>query len=302
MRRALVLTYEKEEPMKRQIQKESAETLSVKTAQPNLANKITFSFGRNWQDFVGRYMNPDREKIAIASLVEFLKQKDLKNLDFLDIGCGSGLFSLAAYRLGAKRIVSVDVDPFSVECTSRLRAAVGSPQNWTILEGSILEKDCVERLEPADIVYAWGSLHHTGAMWDAIRNACKLVSSNGKFYLAIYNKVDGRNGSEFWLKVKKLYNRVSTPAKRALELAFIVRYQVLPELIRFRNPFLYWRSYSKGRGMSAYIDTRDWLGGYPYEFASVDEILRFCRTEMGVRLVNLRAVNNLGVNEFLFQK
>jgi hypothetical protein len=204
--------------------------------------------------------------------------------------------------LGAKRIVSVDVDPFSVECTARLRAAIGSPQNWSVVQGSILEKDCVESLEPADIVYAWGSLHHTGAMWSAIRNACELVSANGKFYLAIYNKVEGRNGSEFWMKVKKLYNRVSMPAKRAMELAYIVRYQALPELIRFRNPFSFWRNYSKGRGMSAYIDTRDWLGGYPYEFASVDEIVRFCRAELGVRLVKLRAVNNLGVNEFLFQK
>jgi SAM-dependent methyltransferase len=288
--------------MSGQIQIESAETLSGEAAQPNPGNKVTFSFGRNWQDFVERHLNPERERIAISSLVEFLKQEDLKDLDFLDIGCGSGLFSLAAYRLGARRIVSVDVDPFSVECTARLHAAIGSPQNWRVVQGSILEKNCVEKLEPADIVYAWGSLHHTGAMWNAIRNACELVSANGKFYLAIYNKVDGRNGSEFWLKVKRFYNHVSTPVKRILELAFIVRYVFLPELIRLRNPIYFWRNYSKGRGMNAYTDTRDWLGGYPYEFASVDEILRFCRREMGVRLVKLRAVNNLGVNEFLFQK
>jgi hypothetical protein len=128
------------------------------------------------------------------------------------------------------------------------------------------------------------------------------VSLNGRFYLGFYNKVDGPNGSEFWLKVKKLYNRVSTPAKRVLELAFILRYQALPEIIRLRNPISFWRNYSKRRGMSAYIDTRDWLGGYPYEFASVDEILRFCQADLGVRLVKVRPANNLGVNQFLFQK
>jgi 2-polyprenyl-3-methyl-5-hydroxy-6-metoxy-1,4-benzoquinol methylase len=288
--------------MSREIQMESVEALSANATQAKPGNKVTFSFGRNWQDFVQRHLNPERERIAIASLVEFLERKDLNNLHFLDIGCGSGLFSLAAHRLGARRIVSVDVDPFSVECTARLRATIGSPQNWSVVQGSILEKDCVEKLEPADVVYAWGSLHHTGAMWRAIRNACKLVSANGQIYLAVYNKVEGRNGSEFWLKVKKFYNSLSTPAKRALELAYIARYQALPELIRFRNPFSFWRNYSRGRGMSAYIDTRDWLGGYPYEFASVDEILRFCQAEMSLRVVKLRAVNNLGVNEFLFQK
>jgi SAM-dependent methyltransferase len=286
----------------RQIHLESGGTLLSDSAQVNLGTEITFSFGRNWQDFVERYLNSERERIAIASLVEFLQQKDLNNLDFLDIGCGSGLFSLAAYRLGAKRIVSVDVDPFSVECTARLHVSIGSPRNWTVVQGSILDKDCVDRLEAADIVYAWGSLHHTGAMWNAIRNTCDLVSSNGRLHLGIYNKVDGRNGSEFWLKVKKLYNRVSMPSKRSMELAYIARYQVLPELIRFRNPLSFWRNYSKSRGMSAYTDVRDWLGGYPYEFASVDEIVRFCEVEFGVRLVNLRAANNLGVNEFLFQK
>ncbi len=134
--------------------------------QPDRSEKITFSFGRNWQDFVKRYLNPERETMATASLLEFLERKDLKDLSFLDIGCGSGLFSLAAYRLGAKRIVSVDVDPFAVECTTRLRQAIGSPKNWSILNGLILDRSCVAKLEPADIVYvwAWGSLHHTGAM------------------------------------------------------------------------------------------------------------------------------------------
>jgi len=283
----------------RTVQEEAQETPS-KTTRPDRSEKVTFSFGRNWKDYVESYLNPEREKVAAASLVEFLERTDLKDLYFLDIGCGSGLFSLAAYRLGARRIVSVDVDPFSVECTTRLREAAGSPEIWQVLQGSILDKNCAKRLEPADIVYAWGSLHHTGAMWDAIRNASELVAPNGFFYLAIYNKVEGRGSSAFWLKVKKFYNRASTPTKRLTELAYIVRYQVLPELVRFRNPFSVWHSYSKRRGMSPLIDVRDWLGGYPYEFAAADEIFRFCSRECGFTLVNLRAVNSLALNEFLF--
>lgn len=130
----------------------------------------------------------------------------------------------------------------------------------------------------------------------------RLASSDGMFYLVIYNKVEGRTGSEFWLKVKKLYNRVPTSMKRMMEMVFIVRYEILTKLIRFENPLSYWRNYSKSRGMNPWIDIRDWLGGYPYEFATSDDVIRFCQAEVGFRLVNLRAMNNLGVYEFLFEK
>src|SRR5437763_1101914 len=101
--------------------------------------KITFSFGENWLDFVDSHLDEERERIARESLAAFLERKDLTGLTFLDIGCGSGLFSLGAHRLGATRIVSVDVDPRSVQSTSKLRQAAGSPPSWTVLHGSILD-------------------------------------------------------------------------------------------------------------------------------------------------------------------
>src|SRR2546429_5177126 len=144
--------------------------------------------GENWQQYVSRYFNPERERIASESLVGLL-DTDLTGKYFLDIGAGSGLFSLCAHKLGAGRVVSVDVDPESVESCNNLREMCGSPEGWEVLHGSILDPALLDELDPADVVYSWGVLHHTGDMYRAIENASRLVAPDGIFAIAIYNRV-----------------------------------------------------------------------------------------------------------------
>ncbi|MGH9469401.1 MAG: class I SAM-dependent methyltransferase [Terriglobia bacterium] len=272
------------------------------TPAKTASEKVTFSFGRNWQRFIEQSLDANRERIAMNSITEFLELPDLEGQSFLDVGCGSGLFSLGALRLGARRITSFDVDPFSVRCCEELKRRAGDPAHWQVLHGSVLDEAFLAQVEKASVVYAWGSLHHTGEMWRAIRNAASLVDSRGLLYMAIYNKVLGRKGSEFWLRVKKIYNRSSVVGKRALEAAHFFRNGLLRKLASFENPMTLFTQYSKDRGMSYWTDVRDWLGGYPYEFASVDEIFRYGTRDLGMNLVNLRATNTLGTNEFLFRR
>lgn len=264
--------------------------------------KITFSFGRNWQRFLERSVDPERERIAMNSIRDFLEVSDLKGRSFLDVGCGSGLFSLGAFRLGARQVVSFDVDPFSVRCCEEIKRRAGNPACWQVLQGSVLDEAFLAQAGKADVVYAWGSLHHTGDMWRAIRNAASLVETKGLFYLSIYNKVMGRKGSLFWLRVKKLYNRSPWTGKRVLEGVHFFRNGFLRKLASLENPMTLFTQYSRDRGMSYWTDVRDWLGGYPYEFASTDEIFRFGVRELRMELVNLRSTNTLGTNEFLFRR
>src|SRR5205823_13815006 len=94
---------------------------TVAASQSNTGKSETrFAFGRNWQHFL---QNVDEERIAEAekSLCSMLEIQDLRGKSFLDVGCGSGLFSLAAIRLGASRIHSFDFDPQSVACTQTLK-------------------------------------------------------------------------------------------------------------------------------------------------------------------------------------
>src|SRR5271165_5742327 len=78
-----------------------------------------FEFGKNWQRFLA-VLNPERIARAEASLKTALRLDSLDGARFLDAGSGSGLFSLAASRLGA-RVHSFDYDPASVACTAELR-------------------------------------------------------------------------------------------------------------------------------------------------------------------------------------
>jgi len=265
-----------------------------------------FSFGKNWKEFLKSY-DAERLDQACRSLSDFLGQNKLSGKSFLDIGCGSGLFSYAAYSLGAARVVSFDIDPYSVECCKQLRGLAHDPPSWAVQQGSILDKTFIENLETYDIVYSWGVLHHTGKMWEAVENAMTLVSPDGYLYIALYNKIVGRNGRpswihEFWLTIKKTYNKYPWVGRYIFEPAAVSAYLVMLLFMRM-NPYKYVREYKSHRGMSWRTDATDWLGGYPYEFAAVDEVFSFVRSyDPSFQLINIKTTSGRGLNWYLFKK
>ena len=274
------------------------------TYEKTYKNKNHFSFGKNWKDFLE---NLDEERInqAKKSLVNFLGSKaNIENKTFVDIGCGSGLFSLAAYLLGASKVVSTDIDDSSIWCTNFLKNKYKKPKNWQIIKGSALDKKFINSLGKFDIVYSWGVLHHTGNMYQAIINVSKIVKPSKIFYLAIYNKSTSfwqGGSSKFWLKIKKLYNS-STKCQKSLILKIYMTYQITSLILISRtNPISFIQNYKKKRGMSWKHDLIDWLGGYPYEFALPDEIINFLSNK-GMSCKKLIFRNGTGCNEYLFVK
>ena len=245
-----------------------------------------FSFGRNWDRFVRESFNEERVEISRRHLLDFLGVPDLSGKTFLDIGCGSGIHSLAAFRSGASRVVSFDVDPFSVRATEWVREKSGSPQAWVVLEGSILDRDFVSSLEPSDIVYSWGVLHHTGNLWEAVRNAAGRAPPGGLFYIALYEKT---SESPYWIDVKQRYNRASAMGKRFMELGYVYR-----TFLRTKSPGKLLGNlrqifgYRASRGMAFWTDMRDWLGGWPYEPATPGEVTDFCERALGLKTVKVK--------------
>ncbi len=264
-----------------------------------MKNDKNFSFGKNWLNFLN-HLTDDRIRTAEQSLKDFLNVGGLQGKKFLDIGCGSGLFSYSAHQLGADHVISFDVDPFSVQCCKYMHQKAGNPENWQVLEGSILDPEFAKSLGTFDIVYSWGVLHHTGSMWEAIKNAAGRVHSGGKFYIALYNKTNGLNGSRLWLKFKKFYNFSPTPVKRILEFLYWAMF-CIAKLVRLKNPVAEIRNYQLNRGMDFITDMRDWLGGYPYEFATTNEVTDFMKLHFpNFKLINLESSSGTGNNLFLF--
>jgi 2-polyprenyl-3-methyl-5-hydroxy-6-metoxy-1,4-benzoquinol methylase len=170
-----------------------------------------FEFGKNWSRFLA-VVDEARIREAESSLRDMLGVDDLVGRTFLDVGSGSGLFSLAASRLGAARVHSFDYDPASVACTLELRRRHGpAATEWSAERGSALDTAYLRSLGRFDVVYAWGVLHHTGDMWTAIANTADAVADGGRLFISIYNDQGAR--SRAWRAIKRAYNALPTPLR-----------------------------------------------------------------------------------------
>lgn len=241
--------------------------------------------------------------MATESLTRALDVSDLSERTFLDVGCGSGLFSLAACRLGA-RVRAFDFDADSVAAASAMRDRFAPDGAWSVERGSILDEDFVATLGRFDVVYSWGVLHHTGDMWRAMDLLPDLVAPGGRLYISIYN--DQGFESRVWRAVKRRYNRSGPVARRALVLgsaAYLSRRRLAKRLLGPAvRPAPSPARAPRARGMSARHDLIDWVGGYPFEVAKPEAVFAFLR-ERGFELCYLKTCGGgLGCNEYVFQR
>src|SRR5687767_134821 len=102
---------------------------------PHTEEDTRFGFGKNWAEFVDKKFSDKIVDDSRAHLSAFIRSDTLAGKLFLDVGCGSGIHSLAAIRMGASRVVSFDFDPESVATTEKIRQLAGAPGHWTVMHG-----------------------------------------------------------------------------------------------------------------------------------------------------------------------
>jgi len=279
------------------------DTTTLESCAREVESGERFRFGENWRRFL-ELLDEDRIRAAERSIQDLLERPDLAGLRFLDIGSGSGLFSLAARRLGAE-VHSLDLDPESVACTRELRRRFfPEDADWTVEQGSALEEAYMESLGQFDVVYSWGVLHHTGQMWKGLDHAARAVAPGGRLVVAIYNDEGAR--SVRWRACKVLYNKLPRLLQPPFVVAMMAPFelkQMLKALLALRpgNYVRQWTNYHQGRGMNRWRDMVDWVGGYPFEVARPDALVSFYRPR-GFVLTWLKTDLGSGCNEYVFEE
>ena len=266
------------------------------------ATEPQFDFGQNWIEYSRAALTAERMESAEADFSKLYRGIALEGRSFLEIGFGQGMSVVFAARAGA-RVVACDINP---KCATALaETAKKFPgvdvSGIPLIFGSILDDKTTEALRAAapqgraayDVVHSWGVLHHTGDMGRALRTAASLVADGGHLMAAIYNR---HWSSRPWRWIKRLY--VGSPgwARRLLVALCTVVIYIAKWAVTKRNPLL------KERGMDFHYDVVDWVGGFPYEYASVAEFTRAARP-LGLELVRaVPAQVPTGCNEYVFRK
>ena len=263
---------------------------------------MQFDFGQNWTDFARAALTGERVEAAQKEFAALLEGVPLRDASFLDVGFGQGLSLLSAARSGS-RALGCDINP---KCREALRvSAAWFPEvelsRIPIVTGSILDADVLRELHSLapsgdghyDVVHSWGVLHHTGNMRLAIRNAASLVRPGGHLVLAIYNR---HWSSPAWTLIKWLYCKAPHPLQRLMVSLFVPVIWLAKRMTTGRDPT------QKTRGMDFHYDVIDWVGGYPYEYASIAE-LRALVEPLGFECLRSRPAEvPTGCNEFVFRR
>lgn len=269
------------------------------------AESVQFDFGENWKNFSRQALSDAHVQAARGEFKELIADIDLAGKSFLEIGFGQGLSLLFAAEQGAV-CTGCDINEkclTALEQSKRFFPALRSNQIQVVI-GSILEPQTLVQLREAsphgddeelgyDVVHSWGVLHHTGNMNRAIQNAASLVRADGRFVIAIYNR---HWSSMPWLIIKWLYVKAPRVIRKALVISLYPVIWVAKLAVTRKSPM------RQQRGMDFYYNVVDWVGGYPYEFGSREEIVTMV-SALGFTLEKfIPAEVPTGCNEFVFSR
>ncbi|MDC1073056.1 class I SAM-dependent methyltransferase [Gammaproteobacteria bacterium] len=261
--------------------------------------KKMFDFGENWKHYSNAVLTQNHISEAEEAFETLTREIDLKSRNFLDVGFGQGLSAFLAAKKGAN-VTCLDIN---LKCEEALKSTEkffdsSVKKNINLNIGSILDSSIIKKFKNDfprgfDVIHSWGVLHHTGNMNQAFFNCASMLAEDGFLIIAIYNR---HWSSPVWRVLKRIYCNTPVIGKKILITFFTPIIFLAKLIVTGKNPL------RSARGMDFFVDIVDWVGGYPYEYASVVEIEEIGRKN-NLQLENVRPSNvPTGCNEFIFRR
>ncbi len=257
----------------------------------NLSSDGSFTFGRNWLDYVRSRVTADVVQSHVHDLSKIYKSigLDIAGKSVIDVGCGSGLSSLSFALMNPKKLLSIDIDHDSVGATAICRSMLPThhKSDWNIEQKSVFELNHDDGV--FDLVYSWGVLHHTGDVWSAVKRCQSILAPGGYLHLALY-----RSGDRYTEHIRQ-------------KTSFMVMSR--DEKVRVLYDYLNALFISKGasvfdfdeRGMNRFHDALDWFGGFPYEVVDPEVLGQYLQS-CSIRQLYFREANQGGCFVYIGRK
>jgi len=132
-----------------------------------------------WTEYIPEYSASEQHWALFYSVEE------VKGRAVLDAGCGTGIFSIIFARNGAGNVIGIDISPGSLKTAQSLKEKFRLP-NVEFLKQDMLELPFGD--ETFDIVWAWGTVHHTTDPFKAIAELARVLRHGGSLLLAVYKR------------------------------------------------------------------------------------------------------------------
>ena len=154
-------------------------------------------YGKLWSKFTPNQLS---EK-ATSILAERLQKNGISTAiiagkNAVDVGCGSGRFSLALKNLGASSVTGVDYGDCGLEIGRKTALEIG-------LHGVEFKKEDILNLsfpnETFDFTFSNGVIHHSESMENALNELFRITKPGGHIWLYIY-----ADGGIFWYARKRM--------------------------------------------------------------------------------------------------
>jgi len=217
-----------------------------------------------WTEYVPRFQESKQH------LELFFNEEEVKGRRVLDCGCGTGIFCTVFGSMGAAGVTGLDISPGSLGTAAKLKEDM-KLENIELIQHDMLQMPFPDA--SFDIVWAWGSAHHTEDPWRALAEIDRVLKPGGTLLLALYL----RTGFT-WLHEILRKTLVRTPKKMWLPLARTMAFFSWP-LVALRQ--LFKQKSRKGEKLSELI--LDWYF-VPIRFYFTPEEIRRHLEEKGYEI------------------